>query len=113
MALKYADDFRAMIKRCSPDRTPGTRGVASVARFTRIIHAVRRDVHVYECTFYRRDSDKEDAGLTRVYTIRARVRESIFNEATPTRARSCRRIIKVALAGGAYRPTERELTSLS
>lgn len=63
-----------MIKRCSADRTPryeGMRGVASAARVIRIIHLAWRDVHVYKCTFYRRDSDKEDAGLTRVCTIRA------------------------------------------
>lgn len=114
--LKRRGDFQTAIKRCSPDRTPDrTKGVASTARITRIIHAVQRNVHVYECTFYRRDSDKEDASLTRVCTIctARRVWESIFNEATPTRVRSCRRIIKLVPAREAYRPTERELTSLS
>lgn len=47
----------------------GMRGVASAARVIRIIHLAWGDVHVYECTFYRRDSDKEDARLTRVCTI--------------------------------------------
>lgn len=61
-----------MIKRCSADtRYKGLRGVASTARVIRIIHLAWRDVHVYECTFYRRDFDKEDAGLTSVCTIRA------------------------------------------
>lgn len=81
------------------------------ARVTRIIHSVRRDVHVYEWMFYCRDSDKEDACMHDVR--RAASRKSIFNEATSICAHSCRRIIKLVPAGEAYRPTERELTSLS
>jgi hypothetical protein len=74
--------------RCS-DTTQGYAGVRGVAArgSTRYAHnsPARQDLNVYECTFYRRDSDKEDAELTRVCTIRA-ARESIFNEAAPTRA---------------------------
>jgi len=53
------------------DRTQGNAGVRGVAARdgTRCAHnsPARQDLHVYECTFYRRDSDKEDADLTRAY----------------------------------------------